>query len=114
MGHFIITSRNIGVGCWSVAGRWRSGLLLIVSARGIRMQQARTASHLQQLAGGEIAPVRPLKALLKPRENAYAAVTAELKAVKTTGFTAGTTGISVRVAKGDSVRTSGTRGGATK
>lgn len=52
---------------------------------------------------------RMAKALLKAGEKAYASVQASLQEEKTVGYSVGTTGISVRVAKGVTLRTSGTR-----
>ncbi|GAC1379854.1 MAG: hypothetical protein NVSMB40_19520 [Aquirhabdus sp.] len=69
---------------------------------------------MQQLLAQPLTEIRPAKALVKPGEKAYAAVMASLQEVKTVGYSAGTSGISVRVAKGVTLRTGGARGRAVK
>lgn len=116
----------------AIDGKWGSWLSLVgavgsswgLAAAGVlamirtsRSNRAREAVRQQQLTDAREAPlaaVAPSVARLKPQETAYLAVRAELKALQTVGFRAGTSGMSVRVAKGVTVRTAGTRGGAVR
>ena len=68
----------------------------------------------QRLFAAPLAAISPKSALLKPGEQAYAAAMGTLYEVGTTGFKAGTRGVSVRVAKGVTLRSGGVRGGAVK
>jgi hypothetical protein len=97
---------------WGLAG---AGVLAMV--RTSRSNRRREAALQQRLTDAREAPLEavvPAVARLKPQETAYVAVRAELKALQTVGFQAGTSGMSVRVAKGVTVRTAGTRGGAIR
>jgi hypothetical protein len=87
---------------------------LIVSARGIKIRKAKDDQTMRELLAQPLTEIRPAQALLKSGEKAYGAVMASLQEVKTVGFSAGTTGMSVRVAKGLTIRSSGTRGRAVK
>lgn len=98
--------------CWGIAGAL--GYFLVVSARGIKIRKAKEEQELQQLLAAPLTEIRPSQALVKAGEKAYGAVKASLQEVKTVGYSAGTTGMSVRVAKGVTLRTSGTRGKAVK
>jgi hypothetical protein len=98
--------------CWGIAGAL--GYFLVVSARGIKIRKAKEEQELHQLLAAPLTEIRPSQALVKAGEKAYGAVKASLQEVKTVGYSAGTTGMSVRVAKGVTLRTSGTRGKAVK
>ena len=109
------TPKDFAIGtliCWGIAG----GLayFLVVSARGRRRIEARKARQLQQLVEQPLVEIRPSKALLQPGEKAYAAAQGVLKEMKTLGYSGTSSGVSVRVAKGLTVRTGGMRGGAVK
>jgi hypothetical protein len=61
-----------------------------------------------------LSEVKPSKALLKHGEKAFATVIANLEEIKTVGYSAGSAGVSVRVAKGVTIRSGGMKGGAIK
>jgi hypothetical protein len=61
-----------------------------------------------------LAEVTPSQTLLQPDEKAYAALLSTLRELKTVGFEAGSAGVSLRIAKGVTVRSSATRGRAIK
>jgi hypothetical protein len=98
--------------CWVLAGG--VAYFLIVSARGIKRRKEKEALALQQMLEQPLTEVRPNKAIIKPGEKAYAAVLAELMEVQTVGYSGNTAGLSVRIAKGVTVRTGGIRGKAVK
>jgi hypothetical protein len=98
--------------CWGIAAAL--AYFLIVSARGIKLRKQREEKALQTLLEAPLTAIQPRKALVKAGETAYAAVAAELQEVQTVGYSAGTSGVSVRVAKGVTLRTAGTRGKAVK
>lgn len=98
--------------CWAIA--WALAYFLVVSARGIRMRKEREELEFQQRLAAPLAEIHPSQVLIQAGEKAYGACHASLKEVKTVGFSAGTQGVSVRVAKGVTLRTSGTRGKAVK
>lgn len=98
--------------CWGVAGAL--GYFLVVSARGIKIRKAKEEQEFQQLLAQPLTEIRPAQALIKAGEKAYGAVKASLQEFKTVGYSAGSTGMSVRVAKGVTLRTSGMRGKAVK
>lgn len=98
--------------CWGLAGG--IGYFLVVSARGIKRRKEKDALALQQMLEQPLTETRPNKAIIKPGEKAYAAVLAELMEVQTVGYSGNTTGLSVRIAKGVTVRTGGIRGKAVK
>jgi hypothetical protein len=90
------------------------GYYLVRSARRIKIQKENDQRELDQILLKPLTEIRPKKALIKPGEKAYGAVFADLQENKTIGYSAGTTGMSVRVAKGVTLRTSGTKGKAVK
>lgn len=98
--------------CWSIS----AGLayFLIISARGIKIREAKDEQAMQVLLAQPLTEIRPSVALIKSGERAFCAVGAELLKQQTVGFTANTSGVSVRVAKGVTLRTSGTKGKAVK
>lgn len=98
--------------CWGIAAAL--AYFLIVSQRGIRLRKERDEKALESLLAAPLTAIQPNKALVKAGETAYASVAAELKEVQTVGYSAGTSGVSVRVAKGVTLRTAGTRGKAVK
>lgn len=98
--------------CWSIAGG--IGYFLVVSARGIKRRQQVEEQELQELLNQPLVEVKPSRALLKTGEKAYGAVNASLQELKTVGYSAGSKGISVRVAKGVTLRSGGMRGKAEK
>lgn len=71
-------------------------------------------SEMREVATGKLPVVQPLKVLPKKGEQAHFAAPAQLLKVGTVGYEAGSAGISVRVAKGVSLRTSGMKGHAVK
>ena len=97
---------------WGVAAGL--GYFLVLSARGIKLRKAREEQAMQELLAQPLTEIRPAQALIKSDEKAYAAAMASLQEVQTVGFKAGTSGVSVRVAKGVTLRSSGTRGRAVK
>ena len=108
LGEFIFATSVL----WGISAAL--GLFLIVSAKSIRLEKAKDAKYLQEFAERPLSEIKPSQALLKSSEKAYGAIYATLKEIQTVGFSAGTTGASVRVAKGLTFRTSGTRGHAVK
>ena len=98
--------------CWGIAGAL--GYFLVISARGIKIRKAKDEQDLQQFLSQPLAEIKPAQALIKAGEKAYAAVMASLQEMQTVGYSAGTTGMSMRVAKGVTLRTSGMRGKALK
>ena len=98
--------------CWGIAGAL--GYFLVMSARGIKIGKAREERALQELLSRPLSEIRPRQALIKPDEKAYAAARGNLQEMKTVGYASGTSGVSVRVAKGVTLRSGGTRGGAIK
>jgi hypothetical protein len=98
--------------CWALAGG--VAYFLLVSARGIKRRKEREALALQQMLEQPLTEIRPNKAIIKPGEKAYAAVQAELMEVQTVGYSGNTAGLSVRIAKGVTVRTGGIRAKAIK
>ena len=98
--------------CWGIAAGL--GYFLVVSARGTKLRKAKEEQAMQQLLVSPLTEIRPSQALIKSGEKAYGSIAADLQEVQTVGFSAGTSGISVRVAKGVTLRTSGTRGKAVK
>jgi|SRR5882724_3214284 len=98
--------------CWGFAGGL--GYFLVVSARGIKTRKNKEEQELQMLLASPLTEMCPTQALIKADEKAYGAVMASLQEVKTVGYSASTSGVSVRVAKGVTLRTSGARGKAVK
>lgn len=97
---------------WGLAGGL--AFFLVVSARGIRLRKEREQREVQALLNGPLVPVQPRRAIVKPEERAYASAMGSIQEVKTVGFKAGSSGMSVRVAKGLTLRTGGTRGHSVK
>ena len=98
--------------CWGIAGAL--GYFLVVSARGAKIRKASEEQELQRLLNAPLTEIRPSRALIKADEKAFGAVMASLQETQTVGYSAGTTGMSLRVAKGVTLRTSGSRGKAIK
>lgn len=98
--------------CWAIAGG--VGFFLVVSARGIKRRQQLEEQELQELLSQPLVEIKPARALLKTGEKAYGAANAGLHELKTVGYSAGSKGISVRVAKGVTLRSGGMRGKAEK
>lgn len=98
--------------CWGLA--IAIGYFTISMARRSKVCQAKEKIAMQELLAEPLTEIQPTTALLKSGEKAYGSVQASLKEVKTVGFSAGTTGISFRVAKGLSLRSSSTRGRAVR
>jgi hypothetical protein len=90
--------------CWTIS----AGLayFLSISARKIKGRKAREEKVMQEMLAAPLTAIQPRKAIIKNGEAAFAAVTAELQEVKTVGYSAGSSGVSVRVAKGVTLRTS--------
>ena len=78
-------------------------------AKKSKLQDEEDMRALEVVAAAPLVEIRPSQALLKPDEKAYGAIAASLQEEKTLGYSAGTQGVSVRVAKGLTLRTSGTR-----
>jgi len=79
-----------------------------------KARKAKADQELQELIAQPLQEIQTTSALLKPGEKAYAAIQGTLKETKTVGYSAGTAGMSVRVAKGVTVRTGGIKGQAVK
>ncbi len=88
-------------------------LLLWLSKRA-KASKAAEDQELLQLMAEPLPSVKPQKAILKPGETAHCTIAGELKEIKTTGYSAGSAGMSVRVAKGVTLRTASIRGRAQK
>ena len=78
-------------------------------ANEAQLQHERDQQALELAMQSPLQEVRPRQALIKPDEKAYATIDATLLEEKTVGYSAGTRGMSVHVAKGVTLRTSGTR-----
>lgn len=76
--------------------------------------KAKTQAEYQAVLNAPLTPIKPNSARLKAGEIAYGSLPCTLQEMKTVGYTAGTSGVSVRVAKGVTLRSSGTRGAAKK
>jgi len=74
-----------------------------------KRQEADDLQAIEAAAAAPLEEVHPRQALLKQGEKAYGAIEATLQEEKTIGYSAGTQGVSLRVAKGLTVRSSGTR-----
>ena len=61
-----------------------------------------------------LTPIKPHQALIKANETAFAQIMCGIYELKTVGYKAGSRGASVRIAKGFTVRTSGTRASPIK
>jgi hypothetical protein len=85
-----------------------------VIAKATQEQAANETRFLQQLAAGDLIEMTPSRVVVKSGEKAYASIAASLHEIQTVGFSAGTSGVSVRVAKGITLRSSGTKGKAVK
>ena len=92
---------------WTLGG----GLAYTLLWWGKRKKAAKAKEDqiLEELLAAPLTEIRPRQALIKSDEKAYASIQATLKEEKTIGYSAGTRGASIRVAKGLTLRTSGTR-----
>lgn len=93
-----------------------SGLayFLVIKAKSIKMVKEKEDLAMKELLEAPLEEIRPSTALMKAGEKAYGAIEATLQEVKTVGYSAATKGMSVRVAKGLTLRTGGMRGKAVK
>jgi hypothetical protein len=108
-----LTENVIGtVICWGFAAGL--GFLLVLTARGRKLRKAEEARALQRVLSQPLTEIHPTGVMLKSGERAYGAIAATLKEVKTVGYSGRTSGISVRVAKGVTLRSGGIRGSAVK
>lgn len=98
--------------CWGISAGL--GYFLIVSARGIQLRKAKDEQAMQELLDQPLTEINPKQALLKSGEKAYGSVFARLQEVQTVGYAGGSSGVSVRVAKGLTLRTGGMRAHAVK
>ncbi|HEU0189620.1 MAG TPA: hypothetical protein VFQ97_06435 [Gallionella sp.] len=98
--------------CWGVSAGL--GYFLIVSARGIKLRKAKDEQAMQELLAQPLTEIKPKQALLKSGEKAYGSIFASLQEVQTVGYSGGTSGVSLRVVKGLTVRTGGIRAHAVK
>lgn len=98
--------------CWGVSAGL--GYFLIVSARGIKLRKAKDEQAMQEMLAQPLTEIKPKQALLKSGEKAYGSVFANLQEVQTVGYSGGTSGVSLRVAKGLTVRTGSIRAHAVK
>lgn len=73
-------------------------------------EKARQAAELAQARMGELAPIDAGFIVLKAGEKAFASIKASMMEMRTVGYKGGSTGVSVRVAKGVYLRQSGLRG----
>ena len=69
---------------------------------------------MQELLAQPLTEIKPRQALLKSGEKAYGSVFARLQEVQTVGYSGGSSGVSVRVAKGVTLRTGSMRAYAVK
>ena len=101
---------------WGISGGL--GYYLIVSGRKAKLKaaqkKAEDAEILQEMMAQPLTGIKPRQAILKSGEKAYGSVAARLQEVQTVGYSAGTSGVSMRVAKGLTVRTGGVRAHAVK
>lgn len=100
-----VISWGIAAGIWYLLKRARL-------SSALRRQREQLA--VQEMLAAPLTEIKPRQVLLKGDEKAYAAVQASLQEMKTLGFKAGTTGVSIRVARGVTLRSAGTRGQAVK
>ena len=70
--------------------------------------------RLDQINDLPLVEIRPSKALLKPNEKAYCAIPASLQAERTIGYSGSSNGVSIRVARGVTVRTGKSRAKAVR
>lgn len=75
---------------------------------------AQARQEEQKILDAPLIPITPAQTLLKSKETAYAAALADLHQEKTVGYTAGSRGTSIRIAKGLSFKIKGTRQQAIK
>ena len=87
---------------------------LVKSAKGLEILRTKQEQALNEVAHGPLKPVRPSVALLKKGETAYATVNAALKEIQTVGYSGGSGGMSVHVAKVVTLRSSKFRSHAVK
>jgi hypothetical protein len=80
------------------------------AARDIQRARQQRALDLEIAEHGDLEPVDPGSAILRRGEQAFASAYAELLEEKTVGYRGKSAGISVRVAKGVTIRTGGNRG----
>jgi hypothetical protein len=104
-----------GVLGWALI-RWRRSERLreMVSLKAREIAEDAVETMLEKMRAAPLEPIKPSRALLKSGEIAYAAVRGTLQEEKILRYEAGSAGVSVRVMKGVSVRTGGTRGGAVR
>ena len=98
--------------CWSIGGAL--AFFLIRSAHGLKLIAAKRQQELEEFAAQPLSPIRPVQALLHAGEVAYASVAATLKETQTVGYRSGNSGVSVRVMKGVTIHSGGSRGHAVK
>lgn len=95
-----------------IGGGW-CFYLYYVAGKGKHIEKAE-ALALEHAMAQPLTQIKPQQALLKPDEKAYGAIAAQLMEEKTVGYSAGTQGVSFKVAKGLTLRSSGTRAKAVK
>jgi hypothetical protein len=98
--------------CLSISGAL--AFFLVKSAKGLEILRAKEEEALNKFAQQPLTPVRPTKALLQKGETAFATINAALKEIQTVGYSGGSRGMSVRVAKGVTLRSGGYRSHAVK
>ncbi len=84
------------------------------SAARLQAAHQRARDLLAEMANGAMPVMTANKVIVRAGEQVHFAAPGELLKIQTTGYAAGTGGISVRVAKGVTVRSGAIRGGAIK
>jgi hypothetical protein len=98
--------------CWSVAALI-AFLVYLATKRAVASAE-RHRIEMDALYARPLTPVSVRKAMLKPGEVAYGVAMGDYYQSQTVGYKGGTQGMSVRVAKGVTLRTSATRGQPVK
>lgn len=98
--------------CWGLCGA--TVFLLFWTAKSNKAKAASDQQELEELLTRPLTPIRPRQAIIKPDEQAYASINANLQGTGTVGYKAGSSGVSVRVAKGITLRSGGSRRTAIK
>lgn len=98
--------------CWALA----AGIAYFLTRRhrALKLHGEQEEDFRRRLLAQPLEEIRPNTAIINPGEKAYAAVLANLMEVQTVGYSANTSGVSLRLAKGVTFRTGGMRGRAAK
>jgi len=88
--------------------------LIVYLGKKNKAESAQADAEMQAIISSPLEEIRPTKALIKSDEKAFAAIPAKLQEMQTVGYRAGTSGVSVRVVKGLTLRSGAIKGGAVK